>query len=159
MFQISRERYHYEVQTFVWDFLLLVVALGLSITTIFTMMSDQFLGVSGLEKMNVLMPMLKGSTIAFGLQLVLMVGVHGLTTEDNYRVKSNVVLTIAVAQFFCVLHNYVYFLRLMPSGSWPDLKQIECFYWLLSVALGIWLVTRFWVYLYRVRISRIISAA
>lgn len=152
--QITRERYKYEVDTFVCNFLLLVVAVGLSVTSVFTMMSDEFLGTTQSMKMYLLMPQVIGSSTVFVLQLVLMIGVHALTDKNNYATKSNIVLGVALMQFLCVVHNYMDFTKLLPDLDSLVLRQIDYFYWVLAYGLGIWLLVGMASYLYKVRISR-----
>jgi hypothetical protein len=148
---ISASRYQYEVDTFVWNFLLPIVAVGLSMTSIFTMMSDQLLGTGPMLKMMVLMPQVMGSATVFALQLALMIGIHVLASPSSYRVKSNIVLGVALVQFLCVCHNFTVFIKLLPDLASNDLRQIDYFYWVLSVGLGFWLVLAMSNYVGKVR--------
>jgi|KBSMisStaDraftv2_1062788.scaffolds.fasta_scaffold1267521_1 hypothetical protein len=133
---VSQAQYKSEVDSYVWDFLVKVVAFGLIIMDVFTMMSDELLGVTQGHKWQILEPQLYGSGAIFLLQVSLMLGIH-TTSPKNYVGKRTVIAIVACMQFLCLLFNFMIFTGLLQQ-DFDVLRQIDIFYWLLTFGYAGW---------------------
>lgn len=147
--QITQTRYKYEVETFVWDFLLRVVVTTLLILNVFTGMSDQFLGLSPMVKCNYLVPVLGITAAVFVLQVGIMMVMHGVVSPEDYRNKSRVVFTVACLQFLCALFGLFIFVSMLDSHP---RSSTQIFYWLVALGLAAWNSVWFVKYVFDIQV-------
>ena len=152
MITITQDRYEYEVRTFVWDFLFRVVVVSLTMTTLFTAMADDFLGLSAIAKSRFLIPQLGLTATVFILQVGIMMIIHAVVAPGNYRKKSQVVFGVACFQFICVVLSLLIFVMMLDPHP---RSQIQIFHWVLLLGLIGWDAMWFGKYAFDVNIYSI----